>query len=61
MAVRYKLVYVIYLFQQLAHVIEEIDEAKKGVEFLTSTREEWRGISFEGHLIWHLALYYLGK
>ena len=42
-------------------MIEETYEARKGVEFLTSTRGEWRGISFEGHLVWHLALYYLGK
>ena len=42
-------------------MIEETEEARKGVEFLTSTRDEWRGIPFEGHLVWHLALYYLGK
>lgn len=45
----------------LAHVIEETSEAKNGVEFLTTTREDWTGISFEGHIIWHLTLYYLGK
>ena len=52
--------YALIINHLLAHVIEETEEARKGVEFLTSTRGEWAGIPFEGHLIWHLTLYYLG-
>ena len=43
-----------------AHVIEEAREIESGVEFMTSTREDWRGTAFEGHLTWHLTLFYLG-
>ena len=42
-------------------MIEETGEAEEGVEFLTKTREDWTGISFECHIVWHLALYYLGE
>ena len=45
----------------LAHVIEEIYEAERGVEFMTSTREDWGNTIFAGHLTWHLTLYYYGK
>ena len=45
----------------VAHVFEEVHEAERGVEFMTTTREDWRGSSYEVHITWHLALYYLGK
>jgi hypothetical protein len=45
----------------LAHVIEEIYEAERGVEFMTSTRDDWGSTIFAGHLTWHLTLYYYGK
>ena len=51
----------IYEFIFVAHVFEEVHEAEKGVEFLTTTREDWRGSVYEVHITWHLALYYLGK
>ena len=44
----------------LAHVIEEVYEAEKGVEFMTSTRENWGSTVLSGHLTWHLTLYYFG-
>ena len=42
------------------HVIEEERETVSGVEFLTSSRENWKGSFLNGHITWHLALYYLG-
>ena len=42
-------------------MIEEIYEAEKGVEFMTSTRGDWGNTAFAGHLTWHLTLYYYGK
>ena len=51
----------ISLALSLAHVFEEVHESENGVEFLTSTRENWRGSSYEVHITWHLALYYLGE
>ena len=44
-----------------AHVFEEVHDANSGVQFLTSTREDWSGSSYEVHITWHLALYHLGK
>ena len=44
-----------------AHVIEEAREAKSGVEFLTTTRDDWKGSVFGCHITWHLTLYYFGK
>lgn len=32
-----------------------------GVEFLTSTRQDWAGCLLGGHINWHLTLYHLGK
>ena len=43
------------------HVIEEEKDAESGVEFLTSSRENWKDSLYGGHLTWHLALYHLGK
>ena len=34
---------------------------QEGVEFLTGTRENWAGCLLEGHINWHLSLFYLGK
>ena len=45
----------------IAHVFEEVHEAERGVEFMTTTRKDWRGSSYEVHITWHLTLYYLGK
>ena len=45
----------------VAHVFEEVHEAERGVEFMTTTREDWKGSSYEVHIAWHLALYYLGE
>ena len=44
-----------------AHVIEEAHEAKNGIEFLTTTRDDWKGSVFGCHITWHLTLYYFGK
>lgn len=44
----------------VAHIFEEAHDPSKGVEFLTATRADWSGV-FEGHINWHLLLYYLGK
>lgn len=43
------------------HVIEEERPAEKGVELLTSTRQDWQDSLMGGHINWHLALYYLGR
>ena len=45
----------------LAHVMEEEKKACEGVEFLTTSRDCWKSSVYEGHLTWHLSLYYLGK
>lgn len=45
---------------QIAHVLEETADPAKGVEFLTSTRNDWTG-PFQCHITWHLTLYYLGR
>ena len=42
-------------------MIEETGEAKDGVEFLKKTREDWTKVPFQGHIVWHLTLYYLGE
>lgn len=42
------------------HVIEETSDVSMGVELLTSTRDDWSG-SLQGHISWHLTLFYLGK
>ena len=44
-----------------AHVIEEAREAKNGVEFLTTTRDDWKDSVFGCHITWHLTLYYFGE
>ena len=43
------------------HVIEEARPAEDGVQFLTSTRQDWAGCLLGGHISWHLTLYHLGK
>ena len=42
-------------------MIEEEKDAESGVEFLTSSRENWKDSLYGGHLTWHLALYHLGE
>ena len=44
-----------------AHVIEEAREARNGVEFLTTTRDDWKDSMFGCHITWHLTLYYFGE
>ena len=44
----------------LGHVIEEEQDVRIGVELLTSTRPKWSCSPLDGHISWHLALYYLG-
>eukprot|EP00731_Ephydatia_muelleri_P026020 Em0018g120a len=46
-------------YHALSHVIEEEKDAESGVEFLTSSRENWKDSLYGGHLTWHLALYHL--
>jgi len=43
----------------MTHIIEEERDAEVGVEFLTSTREDWSSSSYGTHLTWHLTLHYL--
>ncbi|XP_064398279.1 tetratricopeptide repeat protein 38-like isoform X2 [Halichondria panicea] len=43
----------------MAHIMEEAHHPREGVEFLTSTRSHWTGAVYEGHITWHLTLYYL--
>ena len=45
----------------VGHVIEEERDAMVGVEFLTSSRQEWSSSFLNGHITWHLALHYLGR
>lgn len=45
----------------VAHVMEESHDAPDGVEFLTSTRPNWKNSAFGNHIAWHLALHYFGK
>eukprot|EP00731_Ephydatia_muelleri_P026050 Em0018g150a len=44
---------------QKGHVIEEEQDVRIGVELLTSTRPKWICSPLDGHISWHLALYYL--
>ena len=44
-----------------AHVIEEARDVQSGVEFLTTTRDDWKESISGCHITWHLTLYYLGK
>eukprot|EP00731_Ephydatia_muelleri_P026005 Em0018g105a len=48
-----------WAYHALSHVIEEEKDAESGVEFLTSSRENWKDSLYGGHLTWHLALYHL--
>eukprot|EP00731_Ephydatia_muelleri_P026041 Em0018g141a len=50
-----------WAYHTLSHVIEEERETVSGVEFLTSSRENWKGSYLNGHITWHLALYYLDQ
>ena len=42
-------------------MVEEDRDAMAGVDFLTSTRQQWSSSILNGHITWHLALHYLGK
>ena len=42
-------------------MIEEERDALAGVEFLTSSRQEWSNTLLNGHITWHLTLHYLGR
>ena len=44
----------------LAHIMEEERDAEDGVQFLTSTRDDWSHSMYNTHLTWHLALHYFG-
>eukprot|EP00731_Ephydatia_muelleri_P026049 Em0018g149a len=48
-----------WAYHTLCHVIEESQDAQTGVHFLTSTRPLWLNSILGGHIVWHLALYYL--
>ena len=43
-----------------AHVIEEARDPTTGIELLISTRGDWTGI-LQGHITWHLTLFYFGE
>ena len=44
----------------LAHVIEEVRDPQKGIDFLISTRKNWQDHLLGHHTTWHLTLYYFG-
>ena len=41
--------------------MEEERDASKGVEFLTSSRQQWATSNLGNHISWHLCLHYLGE
>ena len=45
----------------IGHVVEEERDASKGVEFLTSSRQQWATSNLGNHISWHLCLHYLGE
>jgi len=45
----------------LSHVIEEDRDVKEGVQFLNSTRDQWKDSGLGNHIAWHLCLYYIGE
>eukprot|EP00731_Ephydatia_muelleri_P026042 Em0018g142a len=48
-----------WAYHTLSHVVEEDRDAMAGVDFLTSTRQQWSSSILNGHITWHLALHYL--
>ncbi|XP_011410522.1 PREDICTED: tetratricopeptide repeat protein 38-like [Amphimedon queenslandica] len=42
----------------MAHVIEEVYKAEKGVDHLISTRQHWSSCLLSHHITWHLTLFY---
>ena len=44
----------------LAHVFQEDKYARDGIDFMTSTRNNWEKSALSCHINWHLCLYYLG-
>ncbi|XP_065900373.1 tetratricopeptide repeat protein 38-like isoform X2 [Dysidea avara] len=43
----------------LSHVFQEDKDAKEGIEFMTSTRNDWEKSAISCHINWHLCLYYI--
>ena len=50
-----------WLVCSIGHVVEEERDALKGVEFLTSSRQQWATSNLGNHISWHLCLHYLGE